>query len=184
MMKEKNSYTVETMRDAWILANKLFPTDYMPDYYASERAGYPIYKSTADGYNSAHISDLGSRLEINLPDGSTFNIWLEVWKDYEDTTHMSQAEYDELKNQNKGTEVLTTQQAIDRICIEFGFDPNKVEIKRQIPTYEVNSKGNIRRTGTTSRKPLWNATDWNYIRFDCAGWQWEMVNGSIYPVFE
>ena len=37
----------------------------MKDDVASERAGYPIYKSTAEG-NDSWISDLNTRLEINV----------------------------------------------------------------------------------------------------------------------
>lgn len=57
------------------MANELFPTDYMKDEAASERAGYAIYKSTAEGVN-AWISDLGCRLEVNQ-DGRSVNIWIE-----------------------------------------------------------------------------------------------------------
>ncbi len=44
---------------------------------ASERAGYPIYYSTASDVN-AWISDLGNRLEVNLPDGKSVNIWIQA----------------------------------------------------------------------------------------------------------
>ena len=39
--------------------------------------GYPIYHSKASGVN-AWISDLGNRLEINLPDGESANIWIQA----------------------------------------------------------------------------------------------------------
>ena len=54
-----------TREEAWREADKLFPTDYMKDEVKSERAGYPIYVSTADG-NDSWISDLGTRLEVNV----------------------------------------------------------------------------------------------------------------------
>ena len=66
---------VRTMAAAWRLADKLFPTDYAHDSSRSERAGYPIYHSTAYGV-SAYICDLGDRLELNFPDGHSFNIWV------------------------------------------------------------------------------------------------------------
>lgn len=67
--------TVTSKRKAWQAADEIFPTDYMKDDARSERAGYPIYYSTADGVN-AYICDLGDRLEVNLPDGSSVNIWV------------------------------------------------------------------------------------------------------------
>lgn len=60
--------TVTSIRDAWAEVNKIFQTDYEHDADHSERAGYPIYYSTAASVN-AWISDLGNRLEVNLPDG-------------------------------------------------------------------------------------------------------------------
>lgn len=71
--------TVNSREQAWKEADKLFPTDYIKDEQASERAGYPIYKSTADG-NESWISDLGNRLEVNTIDSTwnkTTNIWIE-----------------------------------------------------------------------------------------------------------
>jgi len=69
--------TVTSIRDAWTEVRKIFPTDYEHDTSRSERAGYPIYYSTAAGVN-AWISDLGNRLEVNLPDGKSVNIWIEA----------------------------------------------------------------------------------------------------------
>lgn len=56
---------------------KIFPTRYEHDASRSERAGYPIYYSTASDVN-AWISDLGNRLEVNLPDGKSVNIWIQA----------------------------------------------------------------------------------------------------------
>lgn len=69
--------TVTSIKDAWNEAQRIFPTDYAEDKQRSKRAGYPIYHSTADGVN-AWISDLGNRLEVNLPDGKSVNIWIET----------------------------------------------------------------------------------------------------------
>lgn len=69
--------TVTSIKAAWDEASKIFPTDYEKDCVSSEKAGYPIYRSTADGTN-AWISDLGNRLEVNLPDGKSVNIWIEA----------------------------------------------------------------------------------------------------------
>lgn len=69
--------TVTSIKAAWAEADKIFPTDYKHDAYRSEQAGCPIYRSTADGTN-AWISDLGNRLEVNLPDGESVNIWIDA----------------------------------------------------------------------------------------------------------
>ena len=68
--------TVTSIRDAWAEVQKIFPTYYEHDTSRSERAGYPIYYSTAAGVD-AWISDLGNRLEVNLPDGKSVNIWIQ-----------------------------------------------------------------------------------------------------------
>lgn len=67
---------VRSSKEAWNKVDEIFPTDYIKDEVKSERAGYDIYCSTADGVN-AWISDLGDRLEVNLETGDTINIWIE-----------------------------------------------------------------------------------------------------------
>lgn len=67
--------TVNSRAKAWDEADKLFPSDYIKDEAKSERAGYDIYTSTAEGVN-AWICDLGDRLELNTAAGTT-NIWIE-----------------------------------------------------------------------------------------------------------
>lgn len=66
---------VRSIKEAWQKADEVFPTDYIKDEIKSERAGYGIYVSTADGVN-AWISDLGDRLEVNLDNGKTVSIWV------------------------------------------------------------------------------------------------------------
>lgn len=68
---------VTTVKEAWNMASRIFPYDYVLDEQRSERAGYKIYMSTTfpDGY--AWICDLGDRLELNYSNGSSENIWIE-----------------------------------------------------------------------------------------------------------
>lgn len=68
--------TVNSIKAAWAEVHKIFPTDYELDNRRSQNAGYPIYFSAAEGVN-AWISDLGNRLEVNLPNGESVNIWIE-----------------------------------------------------------------------------------------------------------
>lgn len=70
------SYTVNSVNKAWNKAAEIMPTDYEYDINRSNRAGYGIYYSTADGV-TAWVSDLGNRLEVNLPNGETINVWIE-----------------------------------------------------------------------------------------------------------
>ena len=57
--------TVHSREEAWREAARLFPTDYEKDDGSTERAGYPIYKSTAQD-NDSWISDLNTSLELNI----------------------------------------------------------------------------------------------------------------------
>ena len=66
---------VKNIQQAWYEADRLIPNDYMKDYEASEKAGYPIYRSTINYYD--YICDLNDRLEVNLANGQTVNIWIE-----------------------------------------------------------------------------------------------------------
>ena len=77
-------YTVTSVKEAWNKANEIFPTDYLHDSECTNRAGYDIYWSTRPGCN-AWISDLGDRLEVNLPNGESINIWIEEpkYKEYQ-----------------------------------------------------------------------------------------------------
>lgn len=68
---------VGNMEKAWEEANKIFPYDYEKDEEGSLKAGYSIYRSTASEHPQNWISDLGNRLEINLENGSSTNIWIE-----------------------------------------------------------------------------------------------------------
>lgn len=78
-MKAKN------IQEAWNMAKDIFPTDYQKDEESSLKAGYPIYRSTADGRYHDYICDLNDRLEVNLEDGNrTINIWIETEEAGED----------------------------------------------------------------------------------------------------
>ena len=43
------------------------------DEYKSKRAGYDIYSSSE---HNGYVCNLGNRIEINFPDGSTKNVWI------------------------------------------------------------------------------------------------------------
>ncbi len=68
--------TVTDVAAAWEIAKYIMPVAVAKDDNRSKRAGYSIYYSVLQG-TDAWVSDLGCRLECNLPDGRTININIE-----------------------------------------------------------------------------------------------------------
>lgn len=64
----------KSRKEAWTIADAIFPTDYEEDATSSAQAGYKVYRSRVDWYD--YICDLGDRLEINLHSGKTVNVWI------------------------------------------------------------------------------------------------------------
>lgn len=91
-------------------------------------------------------------------------------------TKMYQEEYDDLLRHG---EVLNCVQAVNIVCKEYGFAWNRVEIKKEVSVYQENKRGELREKERMERDPVYSSTDWNYIRFDCAGLQYEMINGEL-----
>ena len=91
-------------------------------------------------------------------------------------TKMHQEEYDNLLRHG---EVLNCVQAANIVCKEYGFAWGRVEIKKEVSTYQKNKRGELREKERMERDPVYSSTDWNYIRFDCAGLQYEMINGEL-----
>ena len=79
---------VKTKKEAWQKAEELFPTEYVKDDAASERAGYPIYVSTLEDSDD-RICDLNDRLEVIIGNGHT-NIWID---EKPEKVHMSRHLY-------------------------------------------------------------------------------------------
>lgn len=61
----------------------------------------------------------------------------------------------------------------------FGFAKEKIRIIRSVSTYEINRHNRLRKTGEIERLPAYNATDWNYIRFNCGSVGYELYNDQI-----
>ena len=87
----------------------------------------------------------------------------EGWKAYECEHNVQQKDYQELAEFGR---VLTDEEAIDIIVDEFGFQREKIEIVHEVAQEMVDEKGYIRCVGTYERKPVFEAWDWNYIRFN------------------
>ena len=77
------------------------------------------------------------------------------------------------------TTAKTDEEAKAFIADECGFDPEKIRILHEVNTYEVNKHRRLRKSGTFDRAPVYEATDWNYVRFDCACFMYELVNGEL-----
>ena len=91
-------------------------------------------------------------------------------------TNMEQNRYEELAKYGKA---MTDEEAKAFIADECGFDPEKIRILHEVNTYEVNKHRRLRKSDTFDRAPVYEATDWNYVRFDCACFMYELVNGEL-----
>lgn len=100
------------------------------------------------------------------------------WKPHVDTDNYPQDRYDHLKSAGR---VMTDAEAKDLLYDWFGFAREKVTIFHSVPTYEVNRHRQLRKVGEAERLPLYEATDWNYIRFDCGCMSYELINDEIRP---
>lgn len=101
------------------------------------------------------------------------------WKPAEHTgTNMKQEDYNKLAESGSAI-IPSDEEAIEHLSMLSGFMPDRIQILREVQTFEVNKYGRLRVKDTYQREPLYDATDWNYIRFDCAGNQWELINGEL-----
>ena len=91
-------------------------------------------------------------------------------------TNMTQERYEHLANCGQ---VMSDEEAKEFIADECGFDPEKIHILHEVNTYEVNKHRRLRVAGTFDRAPMYESTDWNYIRFDCACFMYEFINGQL-----
>lgn len=100
------------------------------------------------------------------------------WEHYESKDAVSQFAYENLANQEdtKQLDIFTAKEMISR---DYGFAYDKIEIITSVPVQEINRHQQLRTVGYAERNPLYNATDWNYIRFDCCGVEYEYYNGNL-----
>lgn len=112
------------------------------------------------------ISELNAELDRELE-----------WKPCDGSgTNMTQERYEHLANCGQ---VMSDEKAKEFIADECGFDPEKIHILHEVNTYEVNKHRRLRVAGTFDRAPVYESSDWNYIRFDCACFMYEFVNGQL-----
>lgn len=96
-------------------------------------------------------------------------------------TNMSEKEYAELADDEPP---LSDLEAIRRVHKECGFDMAYIRIVTTVRTFDKSKHGKCRVSGEYSRSPVWSSSDWNYIRFDVADMQWEIVNGELMPYYD
>lgn len=118
---------------------------------------------------TAEIISLKERLERELE-----------WHECEIDGNVKQSEYDKLASDST-TEEMTDERCKELLYGWYGFAKEKIKILRTIPKYEVNRHHTLRQIGEIDRRPLYNATDWNYIRFDCGCMSYELINDNLRP---
>ena len=100
------------------------------------------------------------------------------WKPYEEKMNVSKTGYENLAMQDD-TRQLSEEEAKQMIHRLFGFETGKIEIVTSVPVHEINRHRQLRVARHEERRPLYNATDWNYIRFDCCGMSYEFYNDNL-----
>ncbi|MDE5769251.1 MAG: hypothetical protein K2H82_07680 [Oscillospiraceae bacterium] len=91
-------------------------------------------------------------------------------------TYLDQEEYMEILEE---CHVLSDEDAKQLLSETFGFIPEQIKIKHEAEEFEENKYGQTRVKRTFQRRPIYNNSDCNYIRFDCATRQWEFINGKL-----
>lgn len=136
------------------------------EYYAAEEEKLRAELEQAKNENKSLKEELDKELE---------------WKDCPNMgTQMSQTDYERLRESG---EKLTESQAKELIAEEFGFDPEKITIITSVNTYESNKHWRTRVKETYVRAPVNCSTDWNYIRFNCSNWFYEMIDGQLHQYY-
>lgn len=98
------------------------------------------------------------------------------WKPANAGTNMTQRDYEHLI---RAGHTMTDEEAVAFIADECGFAPEKIRILHEVSSYEVNKHHQLRKSGAYERMPVYESTDWNYVRFDCAQFMYELVNGEL-----
>lgn len=91
-------------------------------------------------------------------------------------TNMAQERYERLVNAGRG---MSDEDAKAFVSEECGFAPERIRILHEVSTYEVNKYHHLRKSGTFIRTPVYESTDWNYVRFDCGNRMYELLNGEL-----
>ena len=91
-------------------------------------------------------------------------------------TNMSEDNYQRLRGD--GEWEISEAEAKILINKEFGFEVSRIVIISEVANYIKNGHY-ARKHQSFKRKPQYCATDYNYVRFNVRGWQYEMVDGDL-----
>lgn len=147
-----------------------------------------LAESIARKASIAIIDDMDKKLkEIAIRDEKLKQVMEQLekeqeWQPYENSTNVKQSDYEKLAA-SSGCMMMDVEAAKAYIVSEFGFTYSKITIIGCINREEINRHHCIRKKGYLCRAPRYVATDWNYIRFDCAGWHYEINNGKLQPFY-
>lgn len=104
------------------------------------------------------------------------------WEPYENSA-MDDKRYEALA---KAGRKMSDEEAQELIADEFGFQKDRILVLHNIGVFQQSQKKNlIRKTNSKARNPVYESTDWNYVRFNVGTkgltWMYEMVNGELKP---
>ncbi len=100
----------------------------------------------------------------------------EEWQPFEYAENAKQADYERLRAAGR---VMGDDEARELLARWFCFQPEKITILHSVDKIEKNRFNGCRRCGEYVRPPVYESTDWNYIRFDCGLMTYELINGDL-----
>lgn len=114
-MKTTKRIEVNTYAQAWEVVQEINAGDYIR---ISDFTDYPMYRNEADG---SWVSDLNTRLELNLANGKSINIWFSdlAMKLIEKDAEIAKL-YKEIERLNKLNKQLAEKcDELNQDCTEF-----------------------------------------------------------------
>ena len=99
------------------------------------------------------------------------------WKDYTSPYHVSKEDYLELAK--AGCSPIYEERAKTIVSEWFGFQIDMIHIIQEMPVEQINRHKQVKVVGSFDCRPIYFATDMNYIRFECIGTIYELYNGDL-----
>lgn len=164
-----DSYIATAFEGCFEIAEKNIENDFacsMKQKYEAANEKATNFEAQASKYKK-RVEELEAQLERE-----------QAWRPYEDTKNVSQRDYELLVSQGD-TKLLSDDEAKELLYKWYGFAKEKTKIYHSIPRYEVNCHRQLRVVGEIDRRPAYNSTDWNYIRFDCGAMTYELHDDNL-----
>lgn len=116
---------------------------------------------------NAGVEALKAKLDVEL-----------AWVPYFNQKMLSKEEYAELSSK---IALITTDYAKSFIEDTFGFNKKAIDVISYFPVQEINKYKKIRNVENKfiDRRPLYEASDYNYILFNCCGILYECLDGEL-----